>query len=140
MLKSFTYVIMAYRRVRMKNYARFIKLILPHGGIFVMAVLCMILSTLFSASPLGLIIPLVDKIMTGKKIIIPSGINPPQVLVDIVARVTELPPLKPLNIMTVVVVLLFILKGLSEFLKDYLMSDVSQKGIRDLKNTIYKKL
>jgi subfamily B ATP-binding cassette protein MsbA len=126
--------------VGMKNYARFMKLILPHGGIFAMAVLCMILSTLFSASPLGLIIPLVDKIMTGKEIIIPSGINPPQVLVDIVARVNELSALKLLNIMTVMVVVLFILKGLFDFLKDYLMSDVSQKVIRDLKNTIYRKL
>lgn len=116
------------------------KLILPHGGIFAMAVLCMILSTLFSASPLGLIIPLVDKIITGKEILIPEGVNPPQVLVDIVQKVNELPALKLLNIMTLMIVLLFLLKGLFEFLKDYLMSDVSQKAIRDLKNTIYRKL
>ncbi|MGB2661230.1 MAG: ABC transporter ATP-binding protein [Candidatus Omnitrophota bacterium] len=124
----------------MKNYVRFMKLILPHGGIFAMAVLCMILSTLFSASPLGLIIPLVDKIITGKEILIPEGVNPPQVLVDIVQKVNELPALKLLNIMTLMIVLLFLLKGLFEFLKDYLMSDVSQKAIRDLKNTIYRKL
>jgi subfamily B ATP-binding cassette protein MsbA len=124
----------------MKNYARFMKLILPHGGIFAMAVLCMILSTLFSASPLGLIIPLVDKIVTGKEILIPAGVNPPQVLVDIVQKVNGLPSLKLLNIMTLMIVLLFLLKGLFEFLKDYFMSDVSQKVIRDLKSTIYRKL
>ena len=44
----------------MKNYIRFVKLILPHSGVFTVAVSSMVLSTIFSASPLALIIPLVD--------------------------------------------------------------------------------
>lgn len=124
----------------MKNYFRFIKLMLPHWGIFALAVGCMILATAFSASPLGLIIPLVDKVISGKDILVPAGINAPQVLVDAVQKVNALPPLKLLNIMTVMVVLLFLFKGLFEFLQTYLMSDVSQRVIRDLKDTIYKKL
>ncbi|RKY42373.1 MAG: hypothetical protein DRP85_02970 [Candidatus Makaraimicrobium thalassicum] len=124
----------------MKNYARFIKLILPHGGIFAMAVLCMILSTLFSASPLGLIIPLVDKVITGKQVVIPAGVNSPLILTEVVRRINELPPLRLLNVLTIMVVLLFLLKGLFEFLQTYLMSNVSQKVIRDVKNMIYRKL
>ncbi|MFQ5952342.1 MAG: ABC transporter ATP-binding protein [Candidatus Omnitrophota bacterium] len=100
----------------------------------------MIFSTLFSVSPLGFIIPLVDKIITGKEILIPSGVNPPQILADAVQKINSLPPLKLLNIMTAMVVVLFLLKGLFEFLKTYLMSDVSQRVVRDVKNMIYKKL
>ncbi|MGD2278522.1 MAG: ABC transporter ATP-binding protein [Candidatus Omnitrophota bacterium] len=124
----------------MKNYIRFIRLILPHSGVFVMAVLCMVLSTLFSASPLALIIPLVDKVITGKAIVLPAGVNPPQVLADLVDKVNALGPLKLLNIMTLMVVVFFLFKGLFEFLKTYLMSDVSQRVVRDVKNMIYKKL
>jgi subfamily B ATP-binding cassette protein MsbA len=124
----------------MKNYFRFMKLMLPHGGVFALAILCMVLATAFSASPLGLIIPLVDKIISGKDILIPAGVNAPQILVDAVQKINALPPLKLLNIMTVMVVFLFILKGIFEFFQTYLMSDVSQRVIRDLKDTIYKKL
>ena len=100
----------------------------------------MILSTAFSASPLGLIIPLVDKIISGKEILIPSGISPPAVLADMVRKVNALSPLRLLNIMTIVMVALFLFKGIFEFLQTYLMADLSQRVIRDVKNTIYKKM
>ena len=124
----------------MKNYTRFIRLILPHSGVFALAILCMVLATLFSASPLGLIIPLIDKVVTGKDIVMPAGVNAPQILTNIVEKVNALPALKLLNIMTIMVVLLFIFKGIFDFFKDYFMAVVSQKVIRDLKNTIYRKL
>jgi subfamily B ATP-binding cassette protein MsbA len=123
----------------MKNYTRFLKLILPHSGIFAIGVACMLLSTLFSASPLALIIPLVDIVITGKEVVLPPGVDAP-VLVDMVQRVNEMSRLKLLNIMTAMVVIVFLLKGLFEFLQTYLMSDVSQKVVRDVKNSIYKKL
>ncbi len=105
-----------------------------------MAVFCMIMSTIFSVSPLGLIIPLVDRIITGKEIILPAGVNPPKILVNIVGVINEMPTLQLLNIMAVMVVILFLLKGLFEFFQTYLMNDVSQRVIRDVKNMIYRKL
>lgn len=113
---------------------------LPHSGVFALAVACMILSTLFSASPLAMIIPLVDKVITGKEIVIPAGVAAPGFLVDIVSRINHMSSLTLLNIMSVVLVVMFFLKGLFEFFQTYFMSDVSQRVIRDLKNTIYKKL
>jgi len=124
----------------MKTYLRFIKLMLPHSGIFALAVICMILSTAFSASPLGLIIPLVDKIITGKSITFPPGVTPPLFLAEIVEKVNALPRIQLLNIMTVMLASVFLLKGVFEFFQTYLMSDVSQKVIRDVKNSIYAKL
>jgi subfamily B ATP-binding cassette protein MsbA len=124
----------------MKNYIRFIKLILPHCGVFIMAVLCMVLSSAFSASPLALIIPLVDRVITGKQIVLPAGVEIPQVLLRAVDWVNGLSSLQLLNIMTAMLVIIFLLKGLFEFLQGYLMSDVSQRVVRDIKNAIYRKL
>ncbi|MDP8299927.1 MAG: ABC transporter transmembrane domain-containing protein [Candidatus Tantalella remota] len=124
----------------MKNYLRFIKLILPHGGIFALAVACMILSSLFGASPLALIIPLVDRIISGKDIIIPAGVELPTMIDNLIIQVNGMSRLQLLNTMTLMIVIIFLLKGVSEFLKSYLMSDVSQRVIRDVKNTIYQKL
>lgn len=100
----------------------------------------MVLSSLFEASPLALIIPLVDKIMTGSDITMPEGVNPPQILQNIVQRVNELPALELLNIMTIMIVVVFLLKGVFEFAQTFLMSIVSQRTIRDIKNMVYKKL
>jgi len=123
-----------------KGYFRFIKLIAPHSGIFILAVVCMILSTLFSASPLGLIIPLIDRVITGKQIALPLGVVPPQFIADFILKINEMPTLKLLNTLTILVVIMFVLKGIFEFFQTYLMTDVSQRVIRDVKNETYKKL
>lgn len=124
----------------MKGYIRFIKLILPHTGTFIMAVVCMLLTTFFSVSPAGLIIPVIDKVVTGKGIMFPASIHPPRILIDIVQNINAQPSLKILNIMTILVVLIFLFKGIFEFFQVYLMTDVSQRVIRDIKNAIYKKM
>jgi len=124
----------------MKNYFRFIKLIVPHSGVFAVAVICMIMATIFSASPLVLIIPLVDIIITGKQIIPPASIEAIPVLASVVQWFNSLPPLKLLNTLVILVVVFFLLKGLFDFLQTYFMNDVSQRVIRDVKNRIYRKL
>ena len=124
----------------MSNYTRFVKLILPHSGVFALAVICMLLSSAFGASPIALIIPLVDKVITGKDILVPQGVVLPNIIMAMVDKVNALPRLQLLNIMVVMVVIIFLLKGVFEFFKDYFMADVSQLVIRDVKNDIYKKL
>lgn len=124
----------------MKTYARFLKLIIPHGWVFAAAVMCMILSSAFGASPIALIIPLVDKVISGKDIIVPAGVTLPLFLQALVDRVNALPRIQLLNIMTGIVVIIFLLKGIFEFLKSYLMGDVSERVIRDVKNDIYRKI
>jgi len=124
----------------MKDYLRFLAFIRPHAGIFALAVICMVFSALFGASPLGFIIPLVDIIISGKKISIPANVDAPQFLVDIVDKVNTMPRVELLYVLTIAMVAVFLLKGLFMFFQTYLMSDVSQRVIRDIKNDIYKKL
>ena len=124
----------------MKTYTRFIRLLLPHGWIFLAAIVCMVLSSAFSASPIALIIPLVDKVISGKDIVPPAGVALPGLIQQGVDKVNTLPRVQLLNIMTGIVVFVFIFKGIFEYLKTYLMSDVSERVIRDVKNGIYRKL
>ncbi|MCK5450212.1 MAG: ABC transporter ATP-binding protein [Candidatus Omnitrophica bacterium] len=124
----------------MRHYTRFIRLILPHSGKFALAIICMVVSTAFSASPVALVIPLIDIVITGKAITIPANVNAPVWLTDIVSNVNALEPLALLKMMTLMIVVIFIFKGIFEFFQTYLMCDVSQRVIRDVKNDIYKKL
>ncbi|HPN73275.1 MAG TPA: ABC transporter ATP-binding protein, partial [Candidatus Omnitrophota bacterium] len=78
--------------------------------------------------------------ITGKNIALPPGVAPPAFIQLGIDKVNELPRIQLLNIMTVIVVVIFICKGLFEYLKTYLMSDVSERVIRDVKNDIYRKL
>ena len=105
-----------------------------------MAVICMIASSAFSGVSLGMIIPLVDNIITGKKIVVPQGVVLPQVLQDLVNLANSLTPLQLLNSMILIVIVLWLLKNFFEFCQTYLMNDVAQLVIRDVKNIIYKKL
>jgi len=124
----------------MKTYLRFMKLILPHSGTFILAIVCMMLSTVFSASPVAMVIPLVDIVITGKKIAVPAGVSLPEWLIGIIDKVNALPALELLNIMIIMIVVVFVLKGIFEFLRMYFMSKVSQKVIMDVKNSIYERL
>ncbi len=124
----------------MKDYFRFLGFIRPHIWLFSLAVLCMICSAIFGASPVGMIIPLVDIIISGKQITIPPEVNAPGFLVDIVGKINNMPPLELLYALTIAVVVIFLLKGVFVFFQSYLMSAVSQRVVMDVKNKIYEKL
>ena len=124
----------------MKHYSRLIKLVVPHMGVFIMAVMCMIVTSLLSASPGPLIMLLIDRVLTGNIIQTPEILIKYPQIVNFINQINAFPPLKLLQIMTILMVLMFFLKGIFEFLQTYFMNDVSQRVIRDVKNTIYKKL
>ncbi len=124
----------------MENYKRLIRFVFPHIWVLVLAGLCMIASSAFGGVSIGMIIPLVDNIITGKKITIPAGIVLPGPLRGIVDSVNSLSPLQLLNNMIIIVIVLWLLKSFFEFCQTYLMNDVSQRVVRDVKNIIYKKL
>ena len=71
----------------MKDYIRFLKLMRPHAHVFALAIICMVFSSLFGASPVALIIPLIDIVISGKEIVIPANVNAPIFLRELVARV-----------------------------------------------------
>ncbi len=124
----------------MKDYFRLIGLLRAHIGIFLSAVLCMILSSLFSGISLWTIIPLVDRVVSNSKIEISSSIKIPQFAVAFIDKINDIPKLDLLNFMLLFVIISLFLREFFTFWQTYLMRDVSERVIRDLKNKIYKKL
>ncbi|MDP3804480.1 MAG: ABC transporter ATP-binding protein [Candidatus Omnitrophota bacterium] len=100
----------------------------------------MLASSVFAISPFTMIIPLVDKIIAGKPIIIPHSEILPQFAKNLIESINSMPRMDLLNNMAVIFIITWLLKNLFVFCQTYLMNDVSQRVIRDIKNTIYEKL
>lgn len=113
---------------------------MPHVWILALAALCMIASSAFSGVSISMIIPLVDNIIAGKSIVIPQGVVLPPIIKNLVDTANSMSPIQLLNRMMVIVMTLWLLKNFFEFCQTYLMNDVSQRVIRDVKNIIYQKL
>lgn len=121
----------------MKNYFRLFKFVKPHAGLFATAVVFMVLAALLDGVSLGMIMPLADIVFTGKKIVLP--VNVPYVE-GLVAAMNDIPPLRMLYLLSVGVVLLYILKGFVGFMQAYLMTDIAQLTVRDIRSRLYKKI
>lgn len=95
------------------------------------------ISTIFEGASLGMIVPLSDRVLTNKPIVIPGKL--PSVLSAIVEKFNSIEPLTFLKFIVIFMPLLFLLKGLFIFLQDYLMNIVGQGVVRDVRNSLYKK-
>jgi len=102
--------------------------------------ICMVASSAFSGVSLGMIIPLVDNIVAGKKIPIPASINLPPAIKGLVNAVNGMAPMALLNRMIIIILVMWFLKNVFEFFQNYCMNDAAQRVIRDIKNFIYRKL
>lgn len=122
----------------MKDYVKLLKFVKPYLGLFLLAAIFMAFSALFDGVTLTMMVPLTDKVLTNKKIIIPTKLPP--FLSSFVDKINNTAPITLLNYMAFGIVILFFLKGLCGFLQNYLMSDIGQRVVRDIKSKLYAKL
>lgn len=122
----------------MRDYLRLLKFIKPYMGLFSIASVCMIFSAIFDGVSLAMMVPLADKVLTNKKIIVPVKL--PQFLDNFVNNINNTHPTVLLNYLSVSILVLFFLKGLFGFLQNYLMSDIGQRAVRDIKTMLFSKL
>ncbi|MBM3252878.1 MAG: ABC transporter ATP-binding protein [Candidatus Omnitrophica bacterium] len=98
----------------------------------------MILSSVFTSGvSIGMIIPLVDRVLGGKPIVITGYI--PDFLKALIIRINSIPPYRLLNYMIFWLILVFMLKALFTFFQSYFMNDASQRVVRDIKEVLYSK-
>ncbi|MEW6009185.1 MAG: ABC transporter ATP-binding protein [Candidatus Omnitrophota bacterium] len=121
----------------MINYLRLLRFVMPYKALLALAVVCMMVSSIFDAAQLSLIVPLADKILSNKKIIIPKQL--PSGLAALVDYINNSEPLRLLYIMSIAILAMFILKGIFNFLQSYLMSDIGQRVVRDVRWKLYAK-
>jgi len=123
-----------------KDYKRLVGFVKPHTWVLVMAFLCMLAySVLNSLSPTALI-PLVDNIIRGSEIAIPSHAKVPLFVTSLIDKINALPQMRLVIFLLLGALAYFLLRNLFDFLQVYLMNDVSQRVVRDVKDKIYRKL
>lgn len=122
----------------MRDYLKLLRFVGPYKGLFLIAILCMGFSAIFDGISLAMMVPLADKVLTNKKIIIPTKL--PDFLAGFIDTINNIPPEVLLNYMAAVVLLLFLLKGIFGFFQSYLMSDIGQRVVRDIKGQLYAKI
>lgn len=123
-----------------KDYKRLVGFVRPHLWILVFAFISMLIySVLNSLSPTALI-PAVDNIISGSKITLPENTVAPQFIIYLVDKINALPPMRLMIIILIGALIYFLLRNIFDFLQVYLMNDVSQRVVRDVKDTIYRKL
>jgi len=122
----------------MKDYLKLLKFVRPYLGLFSLASVCMLFSAIFDGVSLAMIVPLTDKVLTNKKIIIPTKL--PHFMDNLISYVNNAPSSLLLNYMAIGIIILFFLKGLFGFFQGYFMSDIGQRVVRDIKSRLYAKL
>jgi len=124
-------------KIDMKDYLRLFRFVKPYWALFSAAVFCMAVSALFDGVSLAMMVPLADKVMTNKQIILPGAV--PGFLAQFIAFLNNMPQQTLLNYLAVSIIILFFLKEVFTFLQSYLMSDLGQRVIRDIRSILYAK-
>jgi len=122
----------------MRLYFRLLQFIRPHVWTLSLAVLFMILSAFFDSVSLTMLVPLSDKVLGQKDIVFDRPL--PEFLTSIIYKINQTPPLVMLNVIVVVILVVFILKGIFFFGRTYLLTKLSQLIICDIRNKLYKKI
>ncbi|MDP2941551.1 MAG: ABC transporter ATP-binding protein, partial [Candidatus Omnitrophota bacterium] len=122
----------------MREYLKLLKFIRPYLGLFSLASLCMLFSSFFDGVSLGMLIPFVDRVFTNKKIVLPAKL--PDFLAAWVDKINNTPADTLLMYMIIALITLFLLKGFFGYWQSYLMSDLGQKVVRDIRNKLYSHL
>ncbi|MCX5709869.1 MAG: ABC transporter ATP-binding protein [Candidatus Omnitrophica bacterium] len=122
----------------MKDYLKLLKFMRPYLGLLSLATVCMGFSAIFDGVSLAMLVPLTDKVLTNRKIIIPTKL--PEFLANFVDKINNTDPATLLNYMAIGILVLFFLKGFFGFYQSYWMSDLGQRIIRDIKAKLYAKI
>ena len=122
----------------MKDYLKLLRFLSGYRRLFVLATFFMLLTTLFEGVQYSLLVPLSDIIFNKKKIIFPRQL--PDFFQNIINQLNGMDPKTLLYQGAVILIVLFIIKGVVTFWYGYLMNDISQRIMRDIRLKIYEKI
>jgi len=123
----------------MQEYRRLFKFAKPYYGLLILSGVFMGVVTFLDVFRLSAIVPVVDRIFTNKPITFTQG-KLPAFLENILSQLNQFPPLKVLYLLLIVMPVALIIRAVFEFWQSYIMSDVGQKVIRDVRDLVYDKL
>lgn len=122
----------------MKNYLKLLSFLKAQKRLFLIAVAALFVSSFFEGIQYTILIPLTDRIFNKKQIVFPNGV--PDFVRDIVDQLNVMEPATLLKILPWAIVLLMLVKHAFVYMSSYLMNDVSQRVIRDIRDRLYAKI
>ncbi|MBP9854213.1 MAG: ABC transporter ATP-binding protein [Candidatus Omnitrophica bacterium] len=122
----------------MKNYIKLLSFLRGHYRLFSIAIVLMLLATIFEGIQLPLLVPLMDRIFNDKPIIIPNQL--PDFLNNIVLQLNATKQETLFWIFPIILIILLIMKHVVGYFSKYYMNDVSQRIMRDIRDKLYKKI
>jgi len=122
----------------LKAYLKLLKFVRPYLGIFSLGSVCIVISSIFDGVSLGMLIPVVDRVFTNKQIVIPAKV--PGFIAALVDKLNTIPAQTLLIYMIISLIILFLLKGFFGYWQSYIMSDIGQRVVRDIRNKLYSHL
>jgi len=122
----------------MKNYLKLLSFLKDHRKLFSIAVVTMFISSFFEGFQLSLLVPMTDRIFNNKKIVVPNEL--PAFIEKIIENLNAMDPTTMFWIFPFAVIGVLLLKHIFVFAYQYLMSEVSQRLMRDIRFRLYEKI
>ncbi len=122
----------------MKNYLKLVRFLSHHKKIFLIAVTLMLVSALFEGIQFSLLVPLTDIIFNKKQIVFPGPV--PRIVSSAIMFLNGMEPQRLLYRMSIAIVLLFFVKHFVTFWYGYLMNDLSQRIMRDIRAKLFDRM
>ena len=123
----------------MREYLKLLKFSRPYYRLLVLSGIFMGIVTLFDVFRLSAIVPVIDRVFTNRDITFASG-KFPVFVENILYKLNQIPPMRVLSLLLIVVPVALIIRAVFEYLQGYIMSDVGQRVIRDIRNLLYEKM
>ncbi len=121
------------------NYRKLLRFARPYYRLLIISGCFMGVVTLLDVFRLSAIVPFIDRVFTNQTITYKTGAFPGFVTA-LLERLNGLSPEKVLGVLLLVVPLALVIRAVFEFLQSYLMSDVGQRVVRDIRSSLYATL
>lgn len=125
-------------RASMKNYLKMLEFLKGHHKRFGIAIIFIVLSSMFEGVQLSFILPVIDRIFTNKPIIIPNKV--PAFLSHLVNKLNSMDVHTLFWMIPLGFMILFGIKQVVLFWSDYLMNDIAQAVMRDVRVRLFERI
>ena len=123
----------------MKNYLKMLQFLKGHEKLFVLSVLIMFVASFFEVFQFTMIVPMVDVVFNNKDIAVPNKL--PGFIEQAISRVNTMEPSTYLLVkLSMIFMGLILFKNFLVFGYQFMMSDVSQRVMRDIRYLLYSKI
>lgn len=122
----------------MRNYIKLLHFLKGHRKLFSIAVLTMLVASFFEGFQLSLLVPMTDRIFNNKEIIVANKL--PEFLQAGINKLNATDPTTLFWVFPFFVIGVLLIKNFFAFCYQYLMSDVSQRIMRDMRYRLYAKI